>query len=56
MKFNKIDCVVIGLHCHSILRYRFALEMEKEEMTHVTVTVEEPSFVKEKGATSTDGL
>ena len=29
---------------------------EKEEMTHVTVTVEEPLFVKEKGATSTDGL
>ena len=56
MKFNIIDYVVIGLHCHSILRYRFALEMEKEEMTHVTVTLEEPLFVKEKGAASAGGL
>ena len=54
MKFNKIDYVVIGLHCYAIRRCRFALEMEKEEMTHVTV--EEPLFVKEKGATSTDGV
>ena len=35
MKFNKIDYVVIGLHCYSLRRCRFALEMEKEEMTHV---------------------
>lgn len=43
-----------GLHCYSIRRCRFALEMEKEEMTYVTM--EEPLFVKEKGATSTDGM